>query len=127
MKLITILTVGVAAVGMTCLVGYASAANSAPGDLISDSMLVAQGTPAPGGKSGGAPGEMGRADKGTPSGSMKQKKLGGTGADNTKPEKARPGTEKNTGTGGTTGSNSERTGKSSGSPGPSSGAGSGAK
>ena len=127
MKLITILSVGVATVGMTCLIGSASAANSAPGDLISDSMLVAQGTPAPGGKSGGAPGEMGRADKGTPSGSMKQKKFGGTGADNTKPEKARPGMGKDAGAGGKTGSDSERTGMSSESPEPSSGAGSGAK
>jgi len=124
MKLITILTVGVAAVGMTCLVGSVSAANSAPGDLISESMVVAQDTSAPGGKGGGGEGEIGRTDKGT----QREKKLkGGMGADNTIPEKARPGTEKNTGTGGTTGSNSERTGKSSGSPGPSSGAGSGAK
>lgn len=135
MKLMHMFSVGVAAVGMTCLVGYASAADSAPGDLISDSMLVAQSPPSPGGRGGGAPGETGRADKGTQSGSKRQ----GTPGDTT-PQNARPGTEKDVGTGGNTGSDSGRTGTSSGSPGASgssemsgsgsgssSGAGSGAK
>jgi len=121
MKLITILSVGMATVGMTCLVGYASAANSAPGDLISDSMLVVQGTPAPGGRGGGAAGETGRADKGTQSGSKNQ----GTPGSNTMPEKVRPGTEKEAGTGGNAGSDSGKTGTSSGSPGTKNGPGSG--
>jgi hypothetical protein len=121
MKRISILSVGVTTVGMICLVGYASAAASAPGDLISDSMLVAQSTPAPGGRGGGTIGETGRADKGTPN----EHKSQGTPGD------TKPGTKKDTGPGGTTGSDSGRTGTSSGSPGsgsgPSSGAGSGAK
>ena len=126
MKLISILSVGVATVGMTCLVGSASAANSTSGDLTSDSMLVAQTeTVAPGGRGGGTAGETGRADKGTQSGSKKQ------GTPGSISEKAKPGTGKDTGTGGNTGSDSERTGTSSGSPGSgsgsSSGAGSGAK
>jgi hypothetical protein len=115
MKLIYMLSVGVASVGMTCLVGYASAADTASGNLISDSMLVAQSTPSPGGRGGGTAGEMGRADKGTQSGSKKQ----GTPGDNTSPEKAKPGTEMDTG--GNTGSNSGMTGTSSGSPGSSTG------
>lgn len=123
MKLIYVLSVGVATVGMTCLVGYASASNSATGDLISDSMLVAQGTSAPGGRGGGAMGETGRADKGTPGGDNNQ----GTPGINTAPEKVQPGKEKDAGTGGRTRSDSERTGKSSDTPGPSNGAGSGAK
>lgn len=126
MKLISMFSVGVATVGMTYLVGYASAANSAPGDLISDSMLVAQGTPAPGGRGGGAPGETGRADKGTPNADMNQ----GTPGD-TIPGKAKPRTEKDTGKRGNIGSDSGSTRKNSGSPGsgsgPSSSAGSGAK
>jgi hypothetical protein len=117
MKLIYMLSVGVASVGMTCLVGYASAADTASGNLISDSMLVAQSTPSPGGRGGGTAGEMGRADKGTQSGSKKQ----GTPGDNTSPEKAKPGTEMDTGSGGNTGSNSGMTGTSSGSPGSSTG------
>jgi hypothetical protein len=115
MKLLSILSVGVATVGMTCLLGYASAANSAPGDLIAD------GTMAPGGRQGGTPGETGRADKGTPNERTKQGTPGDT----------KPGAEKQTGTGGNPGSDSGRTGTSSGSPGsgsgPTSGAGSGAK
>jgi hypothetical protein len=127
MKLISIVSVGVATVGMTFLVGYASAADSAPVDLTSDSMLVAQdSTFAPGGRGGGTAGETGRHDKGTPAGRKKQ----GTPGD-TMPNKQKPGTEKNTGSGGSTGSDSGKTGTSSGSPGggsgPSSGAGSGGK
>ena len=96
MKLISIVSVGVATVGMTCLVGYASAADSAPVDLTSDSMLVAQdSTFAPGGRGGGTAGETGRHDKGTPAGRKKQ----GTPGD-TMPNKQKPGTEKNTGSGG---------------------------
>lgn len=120
MKLIHILSVGVATVGMTCLVGYASAANTAPGESTPDSMLVAQSTSAPGGKGGGSMGEPGRADKGTTnemkvepgnSGSTNP----GTGTDGTFPEKAKPGMGMDTGPGGNTGSNSGRTGASSGS------------
>ena len=110
MKLMHMFSAGVAIVGMT--VGYALAANSAPGDLISDSMVLAQGTPAPGGRGGGAAGETGRADKGTQSGSKNQ----GTPGD-TIPEKARPGTEKDTRPGGNTGSDSGKTGTSSVNPG----------
>jgi len=126
MKLVHMLSVGVATVGITCVVGYASAANTTSGDVIPDSMLLAQSeTVAPGGRGGGTAGETGRADKGTQSGSKKQ------GTPGSISEKAKPGTGKDTGTGGTTGSNSERTGTSSGSPGSgsgsSSGAGSGAK
>jgi hypothetical protein len=65
MKLICVFVIAVATVGMTYLVGYASDANSVPGDLTSDSILVAQDTSAPGGKGGGGVGEMGRTDKGT--------------------------------------------------------------
>jgi hypothetical protein len=122
MKLIHMLSVGVATVGMTCLVGYASAANTASGDLIPDSMLVAQGTAAPGGKGGGSIGEPGRGDKGSirgekgfsgNSGSINP----GTGTDGTFPEKAKPGMGMDTGPGGNIGSNSGRTGASSGSSG----------
>ena len=112
------LSVGVATVGMTCLVGYASAANTAPGDLISGSMLVAQGTAAPGGKGGGSVGETGRADKGSMGKSGG--KNTGMGSDTTIPEKAKPGTEK-TQPDGNSGSNSGSTGTSSGSPGSSTG------
>ena len=121
MKLIYMLSVGVATVGMTCLVGYASAANTAPGDLISDSMLVAQGTAAPGGKGGGSIGEPGRGDKGSTA-EMKVTRGNsgitkpGMGTDGTFPEKAKPGMGMDTGPGGNTGSNSGRTGASSGSP-----------
>ena len=114
MKLIYRLSVGVATVGMTCLVGYASAANTAPGGVIPDSMLVAQSTPAPGGRPGGDAGEAGRADKGSMGKSAG--KNTGMGADTTIPEKAKPGTE-NTQPGGNTGSNSGKTGASSGSSG----------
>jgi hypothetical protein len=108
----------VATVGMTCLVGSASAADTAPGDLIPDSMLVAQSTSAPGGKGGGTAGETGRADKGSMrSGSANP----GLGTDGTFPEKAKPGVGMNTGPGGNTGSNSGSTGTSSGSPGSSTG------
>ena len=53
MKLVHMLSVGVATVGITCLVSYASADNTAPDDVIPDSMLVAQSTPAPGGRGDG--------------------------------------------------------------------------
>ena len=116
MKLIHMLSVGVATVGMTCLVGYASADNTAPGNLIPDSMLVAQGTAAPGGKGGGAIGEPGRADKGTTN-EMKVERGNngltkpGMGTDRTSPEKAKPGTEK-TQPGGNSGSSSGSSGSS---------------
>ena len=112
MKLIHMLTVG--AVGITCFVGSASAANTAPGDLIADAMLVAQSTPAPGGRPGGDAGEPGRADKGTMG--KNAGKNTGMGADTTIQEKAKPGTE-NTGPGGNTGSNSGKAGGNSGSSG----------
>ena len=121
MKLIYMLSVGVATVGMTCLVGSASAANTAPGGAIPDSMLVAQSTSAPGGKGGGAIGEPGRADKGTTN-EMKVERGNngltkpGMGTDRTSPEKAKPGTEK-TQPGGNSGSSSGSTGASSGSSG----------
>ena len=114
MKLIYMLSVGVATVGITCLVGYASAANTAPGDLTKDPLLVAQSTSAPGGRGGGDAGEMGRADKGNMMKSGKNNP--GMGADNTIPKKAKQGTE-NTQPGGNTGSDSGRTGASSGSSG----------
>ncbi len=119
MKLMNTFSVGVAIMGMTGLVGHASAASTAADDLISDSMLVAQSTPSPGGKGGGTAGETGRADKGLPT--KKGSKNPGTGADETIPEKATPGTEKDTATGGNTGSDSGRTGTSSGSSGSSTG------
>ena len=126
MKLISKLSFGMATMGMTCLVGYASAATSESGDQISDSMLVAQSTPAPGGRGGGTAGETGRADKGT----QNEKKAQGSPGD-TLPNKAKPGADKETGRGGNAGSDSGRTGTSSESPGSgsgtSSGAGSGAK
>ena len=114
------LSVGVATVGMTCLVGYASAANTAPGDLIPDSMLVAQSTAAPGGKGGGSIGEPGRADKGSIRGDKGFSGKSGstnpdTAPDGTFPEKAKPGNGMDTGPGGNTGSNSGKTGTSSGS------------
>ena len=120
MKLIQMLSVGVATVGMTCLVGYASAANTAPGDLIQDSMLVAQSTSAPGGKGGGSIGEPGRADKGSITGDKGFSGKSGstnpdTAPDGTFPEKAKPGKGMDTGPGGNTGSNSGKTGTSSGS------------
>lgn len=119
MKLMNTFSAGVAIVGMTCLVGHASAASTAADDLISDSMLVAQSTPSPGGKGGGTAGELGRADKALPT--KKESKNPGMGADQTIPETATPGMEKDTGTGGTTRSDSGRTGTSSGSSGSSSG------
>ena len=119
MKLIHMFSIGVATVGITCLVGYASAANTAPSDLISDSMLLAQGTAAPGGRGGGDAGETGRADKGSMMKSGKNNP--GMGADNTIPEKAKPGMGMDTGPGGNTGSNSGKTGTSSGSSGSSTG------
>ena len=120
MKLIHMLSVGVATAGMTCLVGYASAANTAPGDLIQDSMLVAQSTSAPGGKGGGSIGEPGRADKGSITGDKGFSGKSGstnpdTAPDGTFPEKAKPGKGMDTGPGGNTGSNSGKTGTSSGS------------
>ena len=126
MKLIHMLSVGVATVGMTYLVGYASAANTAPGDLIQDSMLVAQSTSTPGGKGGGSIGEPGRADKGSISGDKGFSGKSGstnpdTAPDGTFPEKAKPGNGMDTGPGGNTGSNSGKTGTSSGSPGSSTG------
>ena len=124
MKLISKLLVGVATVGMTCLVGYASAADSAPGDLISDSMLVADGTLAPGGRGGGTQGEVGRADKGTRSEHRLQGTPGHTTPGDTTPGKAKPRTEKDAGKEGNTRSESGKTGMSSESPG---GSGSGAK
>ncbi|MEO8047303.1 MAG: hypothetical protein ABI684_08455 [Nitrospirota bacterium] len=110
MKLIHMLSVGVATVGMTCLVGYASAANTAPGGLTTDSMLVAQSTSAPGGRGGGDAAETGRADKGSMS--QKGKDNPGMGADKTIPAK-KPGME-NTQPGEDTGSNSGKTEKRSG-------------
>ena len=126
MKLIQMLSVGVATVGMACLAGYASAANTAPADLITDSMLMAQSTAAPGGKGGGSIGEPGRADVGS---KRDDKGFSGrsgstnpdTGPDGTFPEKAKPGMGMDTGPGGNTGSNSGGTGASSGSSGSSTG------
>ena len=121
MKLIHMLSVGVATVGMTCLVGSASAANTVPGGSTPDSTLMAQSTPAPGGRGGGAMGEPGRADKGTKN-EMKVQRGNtgltnpGMGTDGTSPEKAKPGTEE-TEPGGISGSNSGSTGTSSGSSG----------
>lgn len=71
MKLMHMCSVRVATVGMTCLVGYASAADTAPGDPVLDSMLVAQGTAAPGGTGSGSASGMGSGNTGTgmPSGS----------------------------------------------------------
>ena len=100
MKLIHMFSIGVATAGMTCLVSYASAANTVPDDLISDSMLLAQSTPSPGGRGGGTAGEIGRADIGTPN----ESKLQGTPG--TILGKARPVTKKDT--------NSERARTSSG-------------
>ena len=123
MKLIHMFSIGVATVGITCLVGYASAANTAPGDLISNSMLVAQGTAAPGGtgsESAGGMG-MGMGSGNTGSGMTSGGTDPGKGTVGTFPEKARPGMGMDTGPGGTTGSNSGRTGTSSGSPGSSTG------
>lgn len=119
MKLMHMFSVGVATVGITCLVGYASAANTAPGDLISDSMLVAQGTAAPGGTGSGSAGGMGSGNIG--SGMTSGSTDPGKGTAGTFPEKARPGMGMDTGPGGNTGSNSGRTGTSSGSPGSSTG------
>ena len=120
------LSVGVATVGMACLAGYASAANTAPADLITDSMLMAQSTAAPGGKGGGSIGEPGRADVGS---KRDDKGFSGrsgstnpdTGPDGTFPEKAKPGMGMDTGPGGNKGSNSGGTGASSGSSGSSTG------
>ena len=127
MKLIQMLSVGVVTVGMTCLVGYASAANTAPGDLIPDSMLVAQSTSAPGGKGGETIGETGRGDVGSirddkgfsgRSGSINPDTDNPhTKPDGTFPEKAKPGKGMDTGPGGNTVPNSGRTGASSGSSG----------
>lgn len=136
MKLISILLVGVAIVGTTCLVGYASAVDRAPGELISDSILVAQDeTVAPGGRGGGTAGETGRADRNTPTEYTKQGTPGDTKpgtAKDTTPTGGSTGSDiGGTGMGGSTGSDSGRSGSSSGSSGsgsgPSSGAGSGAK
>jgi hypothetical protein len=126
MKLIQMLSVAVATVGMACLAGYASAANTAPADLITDSMLMAQSTAAPGGKGGGSIGEPGRADVGS---KRDDKGFSGrsgstnpdTGPDGTFPEKAKPGMGMDTGPGGNKGSNSGGTGASSGSSGSSTG------
>ena len=121
MKFIYMLSVGVAAVGMTCPIGYASATNSASGDLISDSTLMAQSTSAPGGRGGGAIGEPGRADKGTKN-EMKVERGNngltkpGMGTDGTSPGKAKLGTEK-TQPGGNSGTTSGSTETSSGSSG----------
>ena len=119
MKFMHMFSIGVATVGITCLVGYASAANTAPGNLISDSMLVAQGTAAPGGTGSGSAGGMGSGNTG--SGMTSGSTDPGKGTAGTFPEKARPGMGMDTGPGGTTGSNSGRTGTSSGSPGSSTG------
>lgn len=130
MKHIYMLSVGVVTVGVTCLVGYASAANTVPGDSTTDSMLVAQGTAAPGGRGGGSIAEPGRAD----AGSIRDDKgfSGRSGSENpdmetdgTFREKAKPGKGMDTGPGGNTGSNSGRTGASSGSSGSSTGTTSG--
>ena len=121
MKLIDMLSVGVATVGMTCLVGYAFAANTAPGDLISDSMVVAQNTATPGGTGSGSAGGMGMGGGNTGAGMTSESTDLGKGPAGTFPEKARPGMGMDTGPGATTGSNSGRTGTSSGSPGSSTG------
>ena len=93
MKLMHMFSVGVTIVGMTCLVGYASAAT--PGDPTMDSMLVAQGTAAPGGTGSGSSSGMGSGNTGAgmPSGSTDP----GKGTGGTFPEKARPGIGMNTG------------------------------
>lgn len=113
MKLVHMLSVGVATVGMTCLVGYAFAANTAPGDVIPDSMLLAQTeTVAPGGRGGGTAGETGRADKGTLNGHTKQ------GAPGHTPPKAR--SSKDAGKEGNIRSKNKTTETNSGTPGSSS-------
>ena len=121
MKLIYKLSVGVATMGMTCLVGYASAANTAPGELILDSMLVAQGIAAPGGIGSGSAGGMGMGSGNTGAGTTSGVTDPSKGPAGTFPEKAKPGMGMDTGPAGYTGSNSGRTGTSSGSPGSSSG------
>ncbi len=119
MKLMHMFSVGVAIVGMTYLVGYASAANTAPGDPIMDSVLMAQGTAAPGGTGSGSSGGLGSGNTGAgmTSGSTDP----GKGTPGTFPEKARPGMGMDTGPGGNSGSSGGRTGTSSGSPGSSTG------
>ena len=112
MKLVHMLSVGVATVGITCVVGYASAANTTSGDVIPDSMLVAQSTPAPGGRGDGTQGEIGRADKGT----LNENKKQGTPGHIT-PKKSGQRTGKDAGKEGNVRSESEKTGTSSGSPG----------
>ena len=110
MKLVHMLSVGVATVGITCVVGYASAANTTSGDVIPDSMLLAQSeTVAPGGRGGGTAGETGRADKGTLNEHTKQ------GAPGHTPPKARSG--KDAGKQGKVRSESETTGMNSRIPG----------
>jgi len=110
MKLVHMFSVGVATVGMTCLVGSASAANTAPGEVILDSLLLAQTeTVAPGGRGGGTAGETGRADKGTRNEHTKQ------GAPGHTPPKARSG--KDAGKQGNIRSESETTGMNSRIPG----------
>jgi len=121
MKLIHMLSVGVATVGMTCFVGYAAAINTAPSDLISDSMLVAQGTAAPGGTGSGSAGGMGMGSGNTGAGTTSGSTDPSKGPAGTFPEKAKPGMGMDTGPAGNTGSNSGRTGTSSGSLGSSSG------
>ena len=102
MKLMHNFSIGVAIVGMTGLVGYASAANIEQGHQISNSTLVAQGAAAPGGTGSGSTSGMGsgNASSGMPSGSADPAK--GTGG--TYPEKAQSGMGMDPGTRGTTGS-----------------------
>ncbi|MEO7861427.1 MAG: hypothetical protein ABIU05_13485, partial [Nitrospirales bacterium] len=85
MKRLHMFSVSVAAVGMTCLIGYASAAETAPGNPNLDSMLVAQGTAAPGGTGSGSASGMGSGNTGAgmPSGSTDP----GKGTGGTFPEK----------------------------------------
>jgi hypothetical protein len=119
MKLMHIFSLGVATVGITCLAGYASAADRAHGDSMSDFTIVAQGAAGTGGTGSGSAGGMGSGSTGSgmTSGSIDP----GKGTAGTFPEKARPGMGMYTGPVGTTGSSSGRTGTSSGIPDSSSG------
>lgn len=118
MKFANMFSIGITTVGMTCLVGYAFAANTTQGHQISDSTPVAQGAAAPGGTGSGATGGMGgNAGSGMPSGGTDP----GKGPVGTYPEKARPGMGMDPGMRGTQGSSSGMTGSSSGSLGSSTG------
>src|SRR5450759_1728319 len=99
MKLMHIFSVGVATVGITCLAGYASAADRAHGDSMSDFTIVAQGAAGPGGTGSGSAGGMGSGSigSGITSGSTDPEK----GTAGTFPEKAKPRMGIDTGPGGT--------------------------